>query len=117
MAVRIRLSRIGRKNRPFYRLGAFDSRAPRNGKCIELLGWYDPLRENAEDQLKVNLERSAHWLSMGAEPTPKTAILLKRAGVTFPKTKAQKKMEQAIAAKGQSKGKEKTKAKAKGKSK
>lgn len=80
MAVRIRMSRIGRTNRPYYRIGAYDSRTPRNGKCLEKLGWYDPLAPEGKD-LCVNLERTQHWMSVGALPTPKAAKLLKKAGV------------------------------------
>ena len=86
MAVRIRMTRVGRKHRPFYRIGAYDSRTPRNGKCIDKLGWYDPLLD-AEKQFVIDIERANHWLSVGAQPTPKTAILLKKAGISLNKEK------------------------------
>lgn len=81
MAVRIRMSRIGRKNRPFFRIGIYESRTRRNGICLENLGWYDPIAEIPEKQLSINLERINYWRSVGALPTPKVAALLKRAGV------------------------------------
>ncbi len=90
MAVRIRLTRIGRKDAPFYRIGAYDSRAPRNGKCLEFLGWYNPCCSVEDDQLRVKLERVQHWLSVGALPTHKTGILLKKAGIVLHKPKASK---------------------------
>lgn len=118
MAVRIRLSRFGRKDRAFYRIGAFDSRSPRDGRTLEYLGWYDPLRENVEDQLKVNLERIEYWLSVGAQATPKTASLLKKAGVKFPvKVKKSRKSEKEKAAKKAKGSKKAAKKKAKAKAK
>ena len=78
MAVRIRLSRMGRKNRPFYRVCVFESSTRRDGKCIEKLGFYDPLIEDFEKQIKLKKERVEYWLSVGAKPTEKVAVLLKK---------------------------------------
>lgn len=83
MSVRIRMSRIGKRNSPFYRIGAYETHCPRNGKCLENLGWYDPKNEKVDKQLHVNVERVKHWISVGALPTPKTGSVLKRAGVVL----------------------------------
>jgi len=79
------MSRIGRKNTPFYRIGVYDAHRPQDGVCLEKLGWYNPRSKKTEDELRINLARAEYWLSVGAQPTPKMAILLKRAGVGRPK--------------------------------
>ncbi len=75
--VRLRLTRRGAKKKPFYRIIATDSRAPRDGRFIEQLGYYDPMRDPLI--LKVDLERVDHWLSVGAQPSETVASLIKRA--------------------------------------
>ena len=75
MAVRIRLRRTGAKKQPSYRLVAADSRAPRDGRFIEVLGWYNPRTDPAT--IEVKEERVLHWLQQGAQPRE----LLERAGV------------------------------------
>ncbi|ADQ04322.1 ribosomal protein S16 [Caldicellulosiruptor owensensis OL] len=79
MAVRIRLKRMGAKNNPFYRIVVADSRTPRDGKTIDEIGYYNPLKNPAE--IKVDVERAKKWLSNGAQPTDTVKILLKKAGV------------------------------------
>ncbi len=79
MPVRIRLMRFGRKKRPFYRIVAADSRAPRDGKFLEILGYYDPLKEPFE--FKVNEEKVKKWLEKGAEPTETVRALLRKIGI------------------------------------
>ncbi len=79
MAVVIRLSRRGAKKRPFYRIVAADKRCPRDGKFIEVLGTFDPLKE--EDGLKMNPERTQSWLKNGAKPSQTVAALIKKAGI------------------------------------
>lgn len=81
MAVRLRLKRFGRRHRSFYRLGAMDSRAPRDGKVIEELGWYDPQAAEADKQVSLNRERIEYWLSVGAQPSDTVRDLLKRQGI------------------------------------
>jgi small subunit ribosomal protein S16 len=81
MAVRIRMNRMGRTNHPFYRIGVYHAQTRRDGKCIENLGWYDPYATTPEKQLSVDLDRSKYWLSVGAQASPKVAVLLKKAGV------------------------------------
>ena len=79
MAVRIRLARHGRKKNPFYRLVVADSRSPRDGGFIEMLGTYNPMVNPAE--IRVNEERVLHWLGVGASPSDTAKILLKKSGV------------------------------------
>lgn len=83
MAVRIRLSRGGSKKRPFYRIVAADSRAPRDGRFIEKLGTYNPLLpQDHEQRLVVNAERVKYWLGIGALPTERLAKLFSNIGLT-----------------------------------
>lgn len=79
MPVRIRLMRMGRRKRPFFRVVAADSRAPRDGKFLDILGYYDPLKEPYE--FKVDKDKVKYWLEKGAEPTETVRSLLKRAGL------------------------------------
>lgn len=80
MSVRIRLTRMGRRNRPFYRIGAYDNRCRRDGAAIELLGTYDPLNEKPEEQVRLNEERIRHWLGEGAQPSETVTSFLKKRG-------------------------------------
>lgn len=79
MAVVIRLTRRGAKKRPFYRIVAADSRCPRDGRFLEILGTYDPLKE--EDNCKIDIEKAAAWIQKGAQPSKTVASLLKKAGM------------------------------------
>ena len=79
--VRLRLKRFGRRHSPTYRLGAVDSRAPRNGRVIEELGWYDPCNADESKQLKFKEDRIRYWLSVGAQPSETVTTLIKRAGI------------------------------------
>ena len=81
MAVRIRMTRTGRRNRLSFRLGAYDSRTPRDGRCLELLGFYDPGAKTEERRLVLKDERIKHWLSVGALPSEKVTVLLKNKGI------------------------------------
>lgn len=67
--VRIRMQRLGRKSRPFYRISAIDSRTRRDGRVIEQLGWYDPLAKDEAKQVHLEIDRVKHWLSVGAQPS------------------------------------------------
>lgn len=80
MAVRIRMKMLGRKNRPFYRICAFDSKVGRNGKVVEELGYYDPMVREKDARAVLNKERIAYWLSVGALPSEKMAVLIKKYG-------------------------------------
>ncbi len=84
----LRLKRMGRRHRPFYRINAMDKRSPRDGRVIEHLGFYDPLAPE-ERQLSINVERASHWLSVGAQPSRTVASLLRRVGCVV-KSKAAK---------------------------
>src|SRR5205809_2578504 len=80
MAVRIRMKKLGRKHRPFFRMVAIDSRAPRDGKIIEELGHYDPLVKDTDARAVLNGERIAYWLSVGALPSENCGVLIKKYG-------------------------------------
>ena len=79
MAVKIRLSRQGRKKAPFYRLVVADERSPRDGKFIELIGTYNPMTDPAA--VTINEERALYWLKQGALPSDTARGLLKKQGV------------------------------------
>ena len=79
--VRIRLKRMGRRHRPSYRLTAVDSRASRDGRVLEELGFYDPAHKNAELQCNLKKERIEHWLSLGAQPSDTARDLLTKIGI------------------------------------
>ena len=78
MAVRIRMKKLGRKHRPYYRIVAIDGRQPRDGRIIEELGSYDPMVKNTEERVKLRPDRIKYWLSVGAQPSEKTAVLLSK---------------------------------------
>ena len=79
MAVKIRLTRLGKKRAPFYRIIVADSRSPRDGRCIDQIGTYDPNQEPAE--VKIDKEAAEKWLSNGAQPTEVVARLFKNEGI------------------------------------
>ena len=79
MAVRIRLSRKGTKKKPFYRLVAADSEAPRDGRFLEILGSYDPMKDPVE--VRLNKERINRWLDKGAIATESAKAILKNQGL------------------------------------
>lgn len=78
MAVRIRMKRMGRKHRPFFRICVMDSRKPRDGKAIEEVGHYDPMVHDKSARVKMDMERVDYWLSVGATPSDKVATLIKK---------------------------------------
>ncbi len=80
--VRLRLKRLGRKNRPYYRIAAFDARSPRDGRALdEDLGRYDPLEPDNSKKVTLNRERIVAWLDKGAQPTAAVAAILKKNGI------------------------------------
>lgn len=83
MGVRIRLARHGRIHSPFYRLVACDSRSPRNGRHLEILGTYNPLPSKVDNtkELRLNVDRVKYWLGVGAQGTPPVEKLLGRFGI------------------------------------
>ena len=110
MAVKIRMTRMGRRHRPFYRINAVDSRTPRDGKILEKLGHYDPIEKNPEKQIVLNRERAEYWLSIGAIPSDSVSEIFLRLGIKH-KYAEQKAVRQAKArAAAKAKGKFFTKA-------
>ena len=79
MAVKMILKRLGQKKAPFYRIVVADARAPRDGRFIEELGYYDPTKKPSV--IKFDEESAKKWLSNGAQPTDRVAKLLKIAGI------------------------------------
>jgi len=77
MAVKIRMKRIGAKNKPAFRIVVADGRSPRDGKCIEELGTYQPLKKG--DNFTIDLERAKYWMSKGAQPSDTVASFIKKA--------------------------------------
>jgi len=89
MAMKLRLARGGAKKRPFYRIVAADTRAPRDGRYVERLGSYNPLLpKDSEERVKIDLDRARHWLDHGAEPTDRVSRMLEAAGVLSAKARA-----------------------------
>ena len=78
MAVRIRMKRIGRHHRPFYRICVMDARVHREGKAIEEVGFYDTSVHDKSKRVTVNLERIEYWVSVGAKMSDKVATLVKK---------------------------------------
>ena len=76
MAVKIRLRRMGQKKAPFYRVVVADSRSPRDGRFIEEIGYYDPMKNPAD--IKIDAEKAKAWLNNGAQPTETVKSLLKK---------------------------------------
>ncbi|SVB83244.1 uncharacterized protein METZ01_LOCUS236098, partial [marine metagenome] len=81
MATRIRLKRLGRKNRPFYRIIIIDSRKRRDGAAIEEVGWYDPILKK-EKNFTLEEDRILHWLSQGAQPTDVVKNMMTKTGLS-----------------------------------
>jgi small subunit ribosomal protein S16 len=81
MAVRIRLKKMGRTHRPFFRVCAMDQRSPRDGRVIEELGTYDPMVPETDARAILKGERIKYWLSVGAQPSQKVGTLIKKYGV------------------------------------
>jgi small subunit ribosomal protein S16 len=85
VAVRLRLKKMGRRHRSFFRLGAMDSRSPRGGRMVEELGWYDPCAKDADKTVSLNRERIEYWLGVGALPTETVRDLLVKNGFSVKK--------------------------------
>jgi len=69
---------MGRKHRPYFRIVAIDSRQPRGGRVIEELGSYDPMVKNTDERVRLRPDRVKYWMSVGAQPSEKVAVLLKK---------------------------------------
>jgi small subunit ribosomal protein S16 len=83
--VKIRLTRMGSTHAPFYRVVAADSRVARDGKVLEIIGTYDPLKNS---EIKIDKELAQKWLDNGAQPTETAKSILVKAGIKFAKSKA-----------------------------
>jgi len=94
VAVRIRMTRTGRKGHACFRVGAYDIRTRRDGTCLEILGSYEPAHPREDKRLNLKGERIKHWLSAGAVPSEKVASLLRKNGLLEAKRrKSRKKAE------------------------
>jgi small subunit ribosomal protein S16 len=82
MAVKIRMKRVGTKNLPVFRIVVADGRSPRDGKFIEELGTYQPLKKG--DNFTLNLDRAKYWISKGAQPSDTVASFIKKATKAAP---------------------------------
>ncbi|HBN74826.1 MAG TPA: 30S ribosomal protein S16 [Planctomycetaceae bacterium] len=78
MSVRIRMKKMGRTHRPFYRICVMDSRKPRDGKSIEEIGTYDPMVREKSQRVAMKMDRIDYWLSVGAQPTEKVEVLIRK---------------------------------------
>ncbi len=74
----IRLSRGGAKKRPFYHVVVSDKRSPRDGRCVERIGYFNPIATGKDTALELNHERTMYWLSKGAQPSDRVRCLIKR---------------------------------------
>ena len=110
MSLKIRLSRWGAKKRPFYRIVVADARAPRDGRFVEKIGTFDPLKPSEDTaRLVIDVDKAKDWMSKGAQPTDRVLKLLASVGVgeppkrhnpvkALPKKKAQERAASAAAA-------------------
>lgn len=76
MPVRIRMKRLGRRHRPYFRICVMDVRKPRDGEAIEEIGTYDPMVRDKSKRVTLQMDRVEHWLSVGAQPSEKVAVLI-----------------------------------------
>jgi small subunit ribosomal protein S16 len=74
------MKKLGRRHRPFYRICVMDQRTPRNGRVIEELGTYDPMVPDCDARVTLDKERTAYWLGVGAQPSEKVGVLIKKYG-------------------------------------
>ncbi len=81
MAVKIRMTRMGRRHRPFFRINAIESRNPRDGIVLEKLGHYDPIEKDTDKQIILNKERTKYWLDQGAIPSDTVSQILQKLGI------------------------------------
>ena len=89
MAVRIRMKLMGRKHRPYFRIVAIDHRQPRDGRVIEELGTYDPMVPNTDERVRLKPDRIRYWMGVGALPSEKVGVLLRKYMKKFEEQQAQ----------------------------
>ena len=107
MALKIRLRKQGRTNRPFYRMVVTDSRNPRDGRYLESLGWYNPIETETEKVLSVKPDRIQYWLEKGAQLTEKTEALVSRAAPDVMQVMKQKEIARRAASLAKKKARKK----------
>ena len=90
MSVRIRMKKMGRKHRPFYRICAMELRVPRDGRVLEELGTYDPMVPETDARAILKSDRINYWISVGAQPSDKVGVLIKKYGATGTHVEAQR---------------------------
>lgn len=98
MSVRIRMKKLGRKHRPYFRICAIDIRSPRDGRVIEELGTYDPLIPETDARVRMDHERVQYWLGVGAQPSDRVRILIKKYGSQGTHLAAQQSATERLAA-------------------
>lgn len=79
--VKLRMKRMGRRHRPYYRVCAMDQRTNRDGRPIEELGTYDPVESADDKAVNLNVERIRYWLSVGAQPSETVGAMIKKLGI------------------------------------
>ena len=84
MSVKIRMTRMGRRHRPFFRINAVESHTPRDGRILERLGHYDPIEKDKSKQLVLDKERVQYWLDKGAVPSETVSEILAKNGIKTP---------------------------------
>jgi len=105
MSVKIRMMRLGRRHRPFFRINAVDSRVPRNGRILEKLGHYDPVEKDESKQIVLDLEKVKAWLDKGAVPSETIDNMLGKLGIETKFAIERKKRREKAKAIAKAKGK------------
>ncbi|MDR1484567.1 MAG: 30S ribosomal protein S16 [Planctomycetaceae bacterium] len=90
MAVKIRMKMMGRRHRPFFRICVTDVRTPRDGRVLEEVGYYDPMVPETDARAVLNSERINYWVGVGAKPSDRVAVLIKKYGANGTHLEAQK---------------------------
>lgn len=90
MAVKIRMKKMGRRHRPFFRVCVMDARSPRDGRVLEEVGHYDPMVPETDARAVLDGDRINYWIGVGAQPTDKVAVLIKKYGTGGTHLDAQK---------------------------
>ena len=83
MSVRIRLTRLGRIHRPFYRIEAIEKRNARGGRSLDNIGYYDPMVDDPQQRVKIKLDRLQHWIDQGARPSQTVNSFLRKVDVNW----------------------------------
>ncbi len=96
MAVRLRMKKMGRTHRPFFRICAMDQRSPRDGRVIEELGYYDPMCPETDARVTLKTDRIDYWLSVGAQPSESVGVFIKKYGTEGTHLDAQKEARERL---------------------